>query len=244
MSQIAKKTDRPLLRLEGIVKSFDSPNGEAPRKVLCGVDLTLAQGESVAILGPSGSGKSTLLSIIGTLEPATDGCVSWDGRSLERLDEEELAHHRNRQIGFVFQKHHLMPQCSALENVLLPTLASKQKRDRKADLRRANELLERVDLSHRKDNKPAQLSGGECQRVAVVRALIQSPRLLLADEPTGSLDAASASHLIDLLVELQSSDELSLILVTHSTALAERMDRVFELCAGRLVERSKTESDA
>jgi len=227
-----------LLRLEGIGKSFASsgPEGEE-LPVLRGVDLELARGESVAIVGPSGSGKSTLLNIVGTLESPDAGRVLWEGRALSELDEEERAEFRNRRIGFVFQHHHLLPQCSALENVLLPTLARRGSRVNEEALERAQGLLERVGLGERLRHLPSELSGGERQRVALVRALINDPDLLLADEPTGSLDAASARDLGDLLLQLNRERDLALLLVTHSLELADRMQRVVELCDGRLAIR-------
>jgi len=221
------------VRLEGVVKSFASSGadgGELP--VLRGVDLGVRAAESVAILGPSGSGKSTLLNIIGTLETPDAGQVLWEGSSLAELDEPARAEFRNRRIGFVFQHHHLLPQCSALENVLLPTLARRGSAVQYSAQKRACELLAQVGLEERMEHRPAALSGGERQRVALVRALINEPDLLLADEPTGSLDAASATELGDLLLSLNRERSLTLIVVTHSMELAERMQRVANLRDG------------
>ncbi len=220
-----------LVALEGVTKSFG--DGEARVDVLRGVDFELAAGETCAVLGPSGSGKSTLLNIIGTLEPPSSGRVVWEGKDLARADADERAAFRNREIGFVFQRHHLLPQCTALENVLLPTLASAS--DRHAELEaRAGELLERVGLGHRRSHRPSQMSGGECQRVAVVRALIHRPRLVLADEPTGSLDGAAAESLGDLFLELNEGEGVTLVVVTHSEALAARMGRIARIADGRV----------
>ncbi|MBM3839484.1 MAG: ABC transporter ATP-binding protein [Verrucomicrobia bacterium] len=223
-----------LLDLEKVTKRYDSPGGEAPLPILKDVRLTVASGDSVAIIGPSGSGKSTLLNIIGTLDKPTDGRVLLEGEDLSALDEDRLAQIRNRQIGFIFQAHHLLPQCSVLENVLVPTLASKDTGIRNTAEGRARQLLQRVGLGERFSHRPGELSGGERQRVAVVRALINQPHLLLADEPTGALDRASAQNLAQLLVELNQETGVALILVTHALDLAHRMRRVFELRDGAL----------
>lgn len=229
----------PLLRLAGVTKSFASAAaGGAPLTVLQDVELNLAEGESIAIVGPSGSGKSTLLNLIGTLEAPDSGHVLWRDKDLGSLDEKALAEFRNQQIGFVFQHHHLLPQCTALENVLLPTLAAAGSQIQGEQEDRARQLLGRVGLGDRMGHRPSQLSGGERQRVAVVRALINQPALLLADEPTGSLDAASAADLGDLLVELNAQDNLTLVLVTHSMLLARRMSRLVELKSGSLAATS------
>ncbi|MFT5464220.1 MAG: lipoprotein-releasing system ATP-binding protein [Planctomycetota bacterium] len=221
-----------LVRLCGVGKTFDGGDGRA---VLEDLDLTLLTGESVAIVGPSGSGKSTLLNIVGSLEPPSSGEVQWRGSSLAGRSPNEIATLRNSELGFVFQHHLLLPQCSALENVLLPTLANKVSAgEAQANRARAQALLERVGLGHRLGHRPAALSGGERQRVAVVRALINSPQLLLADEPTGSLDEESAQGLGDLFVELNREEGLALLVVTHSMALAERMGRLLELRGGSL----------
>jgi lipoprotein-releasing system ATP-binding protein len=223
-----------LLELIDVSKRYDSAPGTEAPVVLDGVSLTVAAGESVAIIGPSGSGKSTLLNIIGTLDRPTGGQVLLDGRSLAAMDDNALAALRSREIGFVFQLHHLLPQCSILENVLLPTLAARDGRNRDELDQTARRLLDRVGLSHRLAGRPGELSGGERQRAAVVRALINSPKLLLADEPTGSLDHASADNLADLLVELNRGEGVTLIMVTHSLELAERTGRVLNLRDGQL----------
>jgi len=195
----------------------------------------VSPGESLAIVGPSGSGKSTLLHLIGGLDRADSGSIKVADRNLAGLNDDELAGVRNRQIGFVFQFHYLLPQCSVLENVLVPALATKlPAADRSQILERARRLLARVGLGDRLANRPDQLSGGERQRVAVVRALINQPPLVLADEPTGALDAQSARELADLLVEINRTDKVTLIVVTHSAELAGRMSRVLELRQGSL----------
>ena len=225
----------PLLRLVGVTKRFDSPGNSAAITILSEVSLEVQKGESVAIVGPSGSGKSTLLHIIGTLDRPSSGAVSLDGQELGALDDKQLALVRNRQIGFVFQSHYLLPQCTVLENVLVPTLASPDAAARNGASARAERLLKRVGLGERLHHRPGQLSGGEQQRVAVVRALINQPQLLLADEPTGSLDPSSAGKLSQLLLELDREEGVTLIVVTHARELAQRMGRVLELKQGRLV---------
>jgi len=225
----------PFLKLEDVSKSYDSVLDGPPVRVLDGISLTIQQGESAAIAGPSGSGKSTLLNIIGTLDGPTRGRVFLRDQDLAQLDELRLAAVRNRQIGFVFQAHHLLPQCTVLENVLVPTLASSESAQRKSAPERARRLLDRVGLNGRIDHRPGQLSGGERQRVAVVRALINQPELLLADEPTGALDRAAAEELARLLIELNREERVTLIVVTHAPDLAARMKRVFQLQDGRLI---------
>jgi predicted ABC-type transport system involved in lysophospholipase L1 biosynthesis ATPase subunit len=224
-----------LLQLAGVTKEFVPAAGAAPLKILSGIDLEVRAGESLAIIGPSGSGKSTLLNLIGSLDRPTSGKVFLDGQDLTGLDDRALAQVRNRRIGFIFQGHHLLPQCSVLENVLVPTLADGSAGANSSALERARLLLKRVGLGERMDHRPAQLSGGERQRTAVVRALINQPKLLLADEPTGALDQSSATNLADLLVELNREERVALIVVTHSPALATRMSRALELRNGRLL---------
>ena len=218
-----------LLELSGVVKSYRSPEG-AETRVLRGVDLTVAAGEAVAITGPSGCGKSTLLNIIATLDRATSGRVSIDGRDAGAMDEAALAELRAKVVGLVFQAHHLLPQCSVLENVLVPAAAARNA-DGEA---RGRALLERVGLGARLSHRPGQLSGGEAQRVAVVRALVNRPKLLLADEPTGSLDRENAEGLADLLLTLNKEEGVALILVTHSPELSRRAGRVLSLRDGLL----------
>ena len=219
-----------VLRLEAVHKQYESADRD-PVPVLKGISLTVNRGDSIAIVGPSGSGKSTLLNILGSLDSPTNGSIQLDGQELAHLSEQELASVRNRKIGFIFQSHHLLPQCSVLENVLVPTLAESGKAPADA-VERAKQLLDRVGLSHRLTHRPAQLSGGECQRVAVVRALINQPSLILADEPTGALDRSTAESLAELLVELNRDDRVTLIVVTHSTELASRMGTTHQLQDG------------
>jgi ABC-type lipoprotein export system ATPase subunit len=202
--------------------------------VLRGVSLTLAAGETVAVVGPSGSGKSTLLNLIGALDAPSSGRVILSGRDLAGLGEADLARVRNRELGFVFQLHHLLPQCTVLENVLIPTLALAVSDEGGDPGERARQLLDRVGLGTRLHELPGRLSGGERQRVAVVRALINRPRLLLADEPTGSLDQDTAARLVELLVSLNRDEQVAVILVTHAPALAARMARRLLLRNGRL----------
>jgi ABC-type lipoprotein export system ATPase subunit len=224
-----------LLRLTGVSKHYAAPGG-GRLAVLDEVSLELNAGESLAIVGPSGSGKSTLLQIIGTLDRPTSGRVELSSQDLSQLDEPQLAAVRNQQIGFVFQSHFLLPQCTVWENVLVPTLAEQGRTTHSVESTstRAERLLKRVGLAERLHHFPGQLSGGESQRVAVVRALINQPQLLLADEPTGALDHASATNLSQLLVELNHEEGVTLIVVTHSRELAQRMGRVLELKDGKL----------
>lgn len=222
-----------LLRLSRVSKQYQSVASGENLAVLRDVSAEIASGESVAIMGPSGCGKSTLLNIIGTLDRPSSGDVLLDGENLSQMDEDQLAAVRNRRIGFIFQSHHLLPQCTVLENVLVPTLASRNGASLEAEAM-AKRLLDRVGLGERTSHRPGQLSGGERQRVAVVRALINEPKLLLADEPTGALDRASAEKLADLLVELNREEGVTLIVVTHAPDLAHRMKRTLELRDGRL----------
>lgn len=226
MGRFSGMAEAPILRLVGVSKSYGQIH------VLRNVNLDVGKGETLAVVGPSGSGKSTLLNIIGTLDRPTSGQVLLDGRDLSQLNDAKLAEVRNRQIGFIFQAHHLLPHCNVIENVLVPTILDKETRDKAEE--RARKLLERVGLGHRLTHRPGQLSGGERQRVAVVRALINEPRLLLADEPTGSLDRVSAADLGQLLVELNREQGLTLIVVTHAADLAQRMGRQYEIRQGEL----------
>ncbi len=225
-----------LLELVGVGKTYPAAAAGAGAGVLDGLDLAVQTGESLAVVGPSGCGKSTLLNIIGTLDRPSAGKVLLDGRDLAAMTDSQLASVRSRQIGFVFQLHHLLPQCTILENVLLPTLAATGQRTREQAESDALRLLERVGLTHRLSHRPGQLSGGECQRAAVVRALINSPRIVLADEPTGSLDRNSAGELGRLLVELNRDEGVTLVVVTHSRELAGLMRRRLELREGKLAE--------
>ena len=214
----------------------DYPTRSGTLSVLRGVDLDLERGQSLAVMGPSGSGKSTLLYIIGTLDTPTAGSVRLDGVDPFALKERELAAFRNRSVGFVFQDHHLLPQCSVLENVLIPTLVDRENDFGIAAEDRAAQLLERVGLSARLDHRPAELSGGERQRVAVARALIHRPALLLADEPTGNLDRTSGRAIGVLLLEVAREENAILITVTHSADLAGTFPRTLLMDDGKLVE--------
>ncbi len=216
------------LKLSEVRKTFQTEAG--PVEVLRGVTFALAGGENVAVTGPSGSGKSTLLHLIGTLDEPTSGTIEIDGLRPFSLSEPEQAAFRSQVIGFVFQDHHLLPQYSVFENVLIPTLALGQSGEDQRQ--QARQLLERVGLSHRLDHRPAALSGGERQRAAVARALINRPRLLLCDEPTGNLDSNTADKVADLLFELHREAGAILMVVTHSLALADRFQRRFELKEG------------
>jgi len=220
-----------LLELVQVTKQYDTV--PEPTAVLRGVDLRVAAGEALAVVGPSGCGKSTLLNLIATLDRPSSGRITFQGRDVHELEPDATARLRNREIGLVFQRHHLLPQCTALENVLVPAIVNDDSRGARE---RAAAWLERVGLADRMDRRPAQLSGGERQRVAVVRALVNEPSLLLADEPTGSLNETGAGQLADLLVEVNGDRAMALILVTHSRAIAERMGRVGELRDGVLAE--------
>jgi len=218
-----------MLKATGVSKAYDTPRGPLP--VLEDVDVALAAGESLCVVGPSGSGKSTLLYILGTLERPTRGEVRLDGRDVHALPETELAAFRNREVGFVFQDHFLLPQLSVLENVLAPTLVAAAKDDYAA---RARTLLERVGLGDRLAHRPAELSGGERQRTALARALVMRPRVLLCDEPTGNLDADSARVVADLILELHRAEPSVLVLVTHSAELAARLPQRRHMVGRRL----------
>lgn len=222
----------PIVRLEDVSKEY--PDTPQPLRVLRNLNFDLTSGNSVAIVGPSGCGKSTLLNLMGALDRPTSGRVLLGDRDIAAMTEVERAAVRNGEIGFVFQLHHLLPQCSVMENVLVPTIVRKDAGDVTA---RATHLLERVELSARAHQLPGKLSGGERQRAAVVRALINKPRLLLADEPTGSLNPAGAEELLRLLLELNAEENMALVVVTHSDAVAEQMNHVYELREGQLVER-------
>ena len=227
-----------MLELINVTKSYQTPGNKDGVCILKNITLKVTKGQSLVIVGPSGSGKSTLLNIIGALDRPSEGRVLFDGRDLAELNEVELAGIRNRQIGFVFQLHHLLPQCTVLENVLVPTLAGKTQFSKNEIHERATNLLQRVGLKDHMLHRPGQLSGGQRQRVAVVRALINSPKLLLADEPTGSLDKDAAENIAELLVELNRSEEVTLITVTHSLKLAELIGNVMELSDGLLRDGS------
>ena len=225
----------PLIELKSVSKSYTDPGSGASVPVLRDVSLAIEPGESVAIVGPSGCGKSTLLNILGTLDEPDEGEVIFEGVSLRGTSSEKLSALRSQKIGFIFQLHHLMPQCTVLENVLLPTLAlSKANNPVRQSGSRAEQLLAAIGLADRAAWKPAQLSGGERQRVAVVRALINEPRLILADEPTGALDEKNADSLTALLLDLQKQTGTSLVMVTHHPAQAAKMGRVLRIHEGKI----------
>jgi lipoprotein-releasing system ATP-binding protein len=218
-----------VLEVAGISKTYPGPRG--PLTVLSEVSFSLAPGDAAVVMGPSGSGKSSLLYVLGALEPPTAGTVSLDGRNPFQLRADALAQFRNESIGFVFQDHCLLPQCTVLENVLIPTLVGCSDN---GDGERARLLLEQVGLADRLDHRPAELSGGERQRVAIARALIRNPRLLLCDEPTGNLDRASAETIASLLFDLHRRQQAMLVVVTHSAALASHFPIRFELADRKL----------
>jgi lipoprotein-releasing system ATP-binding protein len=222
-----------LLNVTDLTKSYPTPRGPLP--ILNGISLQLDRGSAIAIMGPSGSGKSTLLYILGALDAPSSGTVTLDGQDPFTLNERAQAAFRNERIGFVFQDHSLLPQCSVLENVLAPTLvAPADGKGRDADAR-ARDLLVQVGLGDRLDHRPGELSGGEKQRAAVARALVRDPLLLLCDEPTGNLDRSSADMVAALLLDLHAKRNTILIVVTHSAALAERFPVRYEMNGGRLV---------
>ncbi|MCS7159760.1 MAG: ABC transporter ATP-binding protein [Gemmatales bacterium] len=220
----------PGLQVRQLTKAYIMPSG--PLEVLRGIDLDVQPGEAIAIMGPSGSGKSTFLYILGTLEPPSSGTVLVDGEDPFQRPAQDLAQFRNRHIGFVFQEHYLLPQCTVWENVLVPSLINDISRLDAAV--RARQLLEQVGLSHRLHHYPAELSGGERQRVAMARALINKPRLVLADEPTGNLDRQAANTVVSLLLDLVRNHGVILVLATHSLEIARRFARIYELFDGQL----------
>ncbi len=228
-----------MIELVEVTKTYGEPGDADAVSVLKGVTLKIEARRSIVMVGPSGCGKSTLLNIIGGLDHPTSGRVLLDGQNLAELDDGTLARIRNRQIGFVFQLHHLLPQCTVLENVLIPTLAERADASQNEILERAERLLDRVGLKDRMSHRPGELSGGQRQRVAVARALINEPKLLLADEPTGSLDEGTSQSIAELLAELNRDEGVTLVVVTHSRALAARIGDVMELSGGTLREGAR-----
>ncbi len=220
---------------ENLSKQY--PTRGEPLRILHDLNLELSAGENVAIVGPSGSGKSTLLHILGTLDTPSSGSILFDGENPFAMDEQTLADFRNKNIGFIFQEHHLLPQLSVFENILVPTLASGKPTE--ADIERAEKLIERVGLTDRSHHRPAELSGGERERVAVARALINKPLLLLADEPTGNLDHENAQQIGELLLDIQRQEQMILVVVTHSQELSQKLDQQLELSAGQLTPLAK-----
>ncbi|MCX6273559.1 MAG: ABC transporter ATP-binding protein [Bacteroidetes bacterium] len=225
--------------LKNISKYYEQPGSGIRTMVLEDLSLIIEENDAVAVVGPSGSGKSTLLNILGTLDQPSSGQAFLKGMDVISLNSNKLAEMRNKLIGYVFQQHYLLPQLTLLENILLPTLPGKEKHMQKNDLERALRLIDRVGLTACRDRRPTELSIGECQRGAVVRALINKPALLLADEPTGSLDAGNADELGNLLVELNREQHTALVVVTHSTGLAEKMGRKYRLVNGKLQPEEK-----
>ncbi len=223
-----------MLELQDITKGYGNPDMPGYVPVLKSLSMNLAEGESMAVLGPSGCGKSTLLNIIGALDKPSSGRVHFMERELTSMDEEKLAFIRNQDIGFVFQMHHLLPHLTVLENVLIPTLAYPDKNRREFYRERAGELIEKMGISGCMDRRPGELSGGQRQRAAVARALINSPKLLLADEPTGSLDHETAESVMNLLSDLNRSENISLVVVTHAADLAGKFKSVYTLVDGKL----------
>jgi lipoprotein-releasing system ATP-binding protein len=222
-----------MIEVTALTKTYDSPGGSV--SVLRELDLHVAAGETVAIVGPSGSGKTTLLNLLGALDQPTSGSVTIDGTAINGMTQEQAARFRNRSIGFIFQLHYLLPQCSVLDNVLVPRLAGGWDEDAANVRSRAESLLAQVGLEDRISHLPWQLSGGEQLRAAIARALINRPKIILADEPTGSLDPATGDRIADLLLETNRAAGTALVVVTHNAQLARRMQRTLRLEAGRLV---------
>ncbi len=228
-----------MIRIDNLSKSYQTP-GETLR-VLDGLDLVVESGEAVAITGPSGSGKTTLLNLLGALDRPDAGSIHIDGRDISSLPPQAAGRFRNQSLGFIFQQHHLLPQLSVLENVLVPRLAGDWEENAAATEEHARGLLEKVGLSQRLDHLPWQLSGGEKLRCAVARALVNRPSLVLADEPTGLLDQAASDRVADLLLDLNRDQKVTLIVVTHNILLARRIGRTYELTHGKLHEvKNKT----
>ncbi|PKQ64757.1 hypothetical protein BZG01_13845 [Labilibaculum manganireducens] len=223
-----------IVELKNISKYYQNSGSDKKRIILDDLGLAVEKGDSIAIVGPSGSGKSTLLNVISSLDTVNSGSVIFDGEDLSKKNEKELANFRNQNLGFVFQSHHLLPQLNLIENVLLPFIPVKDKKQKQEAEKRALELLDFVGLSELIYQRPGQMSGGECQRAAVVRALIHEPNLLLADEPTGSLDKIAAEQLGDLLVSINQKQGVSVVVVTHSMDLAKKMKKIYQLEEGSL----------
>jgi len=227
-----------LLQLQNITKGYGEPGTHSYRPVLKELNLEVDKGEKIAIVGPSGSGKTTLLNLIGALDQPEKGKILLNGKEITGYSKTELANFRNQHLGFIFQLHHLMPHLTLMENVLLPLLPQ-GKSISKESIEWAEHLIQKVGIWEQREQKPSQLSGGECQRTAVVRALINKPELLLADEPTGALDEENANALTELLVNLSEEEGVTLINVTHATTQADRMDKKYQLRNGQLVDSLK-----
>ena len=222
--------DCRVLSLEGVHKSFIHHGNKI--EVLKGVDLVVKNGDSLAVTGASGVGKSTLLNIMGSLDPPTEGIVTFDGQNVYEMDEEVLSRFRNREIGFVFQFHHLLPEFSAIENTMMPALIARHPKKKAAEM--AKEVLEKVGLGKRLTHRAGELSGGEQQRVAIARSLTMSPKLILADEPTGNLDWVTGREIADLMLRLNREEGVAMVIATHNSRLAERMSRHMEIVNGQI----------
>ncbi len=221
-----------LLKAEGIYKSYDDDNGGSPLQVLENVNLEIAKGTITSIIGSSGSGKSTLLHILGGLDKPNKGSVFWGNKDISSMNPDDLAGFRNKNIGFVFQFHHLLPEFTALENIAMPALINGQSIKKASD--RALDLMKRFGVADRRFHRPTQLSGGEQQRVSMARALMNNPQLILADEPTGNLDDANTQIILDMLFELRKLDGVSVLLITHEKKIAERSDTTLEIKNGTI----------
>ena len=222
-----------LLELNNIYKSF-SHHGNLI-KVLNGIDMIINSGDSISIMGASGVGKSTLLNIMGTLEPPTEGVVTFEGHNVNKIEENGLCRLRNREIGFVFQFHHLLSEFNALENTAIPVMIARS--DKKSAIAASKEILAKVGLENRLTHKVGELSGGEQQRVAIARALIMKPKLLLADEPTGNLDRITGAEVFELLLQIQEEEGLSMVIATHNQNLADKLKKQMEIVDGKIRER-------
>lgn len=223
-----------MVELKEVSKSYAAPSGQEALKVLSGINLKIESGESLSVMGPSGSGKSTLLNLMGSMDQPTSGQILFEGQDLGQMNETSQSQFRAKEVGFIFQNHRLLPQCTVMENILLPTLSLHAQAPAEA-VEIGQKLLAKVGLSERVDHYPSELSGGECQRVAVVRSLINSPKLILADEPTGALDHDNAHGLMKLLCELSESENCAVVIVTHDSAMLEYTNRSVKLSNGQLV---------
>jgi len=225
-----------IIELDNIKKTYLNGNTGIKREVLKGISLLVEKGDVFSIVGPSGSGKSTLLNIMGTLDKASSGNMKFDGKDITQFNDNQLAMLRNQKVGFIFQSHHLLPQLNVLENVLVPTIPIKDKTQKKLSMERALNLLEYVGLKDRMHQLPGQLSGGEAQRTAVIRALINQPEIILADEPTGSLDLDSTNVIGELLSKINKEKNVALIVVTHSLSLANSIGNIYSITNGLLTK--------
>ncbi len=226
-----------MIELKNVSKSYPGPEGGRSLTILQDINFELRTGSSAAIVGPSGSGKSTLLNIIGALDTPSSGEVRVNGQNLQKLNAKEAAAYRNLTVGFIFQLHHLLPQCTVLENVLIPAMAGHSKENASTLNQRARVLLDKVGLSARATHRPGELSGGERQRVAIARSLINRPKLLLADEPTGALDQGNSGNLLSVLLQLQRDENLTLLVVTHAMDVAKRLQNTYVLDNNQLVHK-------